>query len=76
MDLEWLELSHDEHEIEKQNAHRAKVKALKDDLSQLRLTCLHMMGQRLDGLSFKELQHLEDQLSNGLLSVKDKKGQF
>jgi hypothetical protein len=31
------------------------------------------MGLQLDGLSFKELQHLEHQLSAGILSVKDKK---
>ncbi|KAJ9184882.1 hypothetical protein P3X46_004567 [Hevea brasiliensis] len=71
VDLEWLELSPDEHEIE--NAHRAKVNALKDEVSQLRLTCLQMMGQQLDRLIFKELRHLERQLSEGLLSVEDKK---
>lgn len=32
-----------------------------------------MMGKELDGLSFKELQHLEHLLSEGILSVKDKK---
>lgn len=32
-----------------------------------------MMGQQLDGLSLKDLQHLEHQLSEGMLSVKDKK---
>ncbi|XP_057999445.1 agamous-like MADS-box protein AGL15 [Hevea brasiliensis] len=76
VDLEWLELSPDEHEIEKQNAHRAKVNALKDEVSQLRLTCLQMMGQQLDRLIFKELRHLERQLSEGLLSVEDKKVQM
>ena len=35
--------------------------------------CRQMMGQQLDGLSFKDLQHLEHQLSAGILSVKDKK---
>lgn len=34
-----------------------------------------MMGKELDGLSFKELQHLEHLLSEGILSVKDKKEQ-
>lgn len=32
-----------------------------------------MMGKELDGLKFKELQNLEHQLSEGILSVKDKK---
>jgi hypothetical protein len=32
-----------------------------------------MLGKELDDLSFKELQHLEEQLSEGILSVKDKK---
>ena len=32
-----------------------------------------MMGGELDGSSLKELQHLENQLSEGILVVKDKK---
>lgn len=32
-----------------------------------------MKGKELDGLSLKELQHLEKQLSEGILAVKDKK---
>ncbi|KAJ6700021.1 AGAMOUS-LIKE MADS-BOX PROTEIN AGL15 [Salix purpurea] len=54
----------------------AEVNAVKDELSKLRLTCLQMMGQQLDGLSFKDLQHLEHQLSAGLLSVKNRKEQM
>ncbi|KAM7515161.1 hypothetical protein LguiA_004744 [Lonicera macranthoides] len=34
-----------------------------------------MMGKELEGLSFKELQHLEHQLNEGILSFKDKKEQ-
>ncbi|XP_040863162.1 agamous-like MADS-box protein AGL18 isoform X2 [Glycine max] len=34
-----------------------------------------MMGKELDGLSLKELQQLENQLSEGMQSVKDKKEQ-
>ncbi|KAM7479445.1 hypothetical protein LguiA_027658 [Lonicera macranthoides] len=34
-----------------------------------------MMGKEPKGLSFKELQHLEHQLNEGILSVKDKKEQ-
>ncbi|KAF2308027.1 hypothetical protein GH714_034528 [Hevea brasiliensis] len=76
VDLEWLELSHDEHEIEKQKAQRAaELRTLKDEVSQLRLSYLQMMGQQLHGLSFNDLRHLERQLSNGLHSVEDKKKQ-
>lgn len=32
-----------------------------------------MMGKELDGLDFKELQQLEHQLTEGILSVKNKK---
>lgn len=32
-----------------------------------------MMGKELDGLKFKELQNLENQLTEGILSVKNKK---
>jgi len=35
--------------------------------------CRNMMGKELDGLSLKELQHLENQLSEGILAVKEKK---
>ncbi|KAF2308008.1 hypothetical protein GH714_034292 [Hevea brasiliensis] len=79
LDLKWLELSPDEHEIEKRKAESAKLNALKDEVSQLRLTCLQMMGQQrlmqFDRRSFKELHHLERQLSEGLHSVEDKKEQ-
>ncbi|XP_062167923.1 agamous-like MADS-box protein AGL18 isoform X2 [Alnus glutinosa] len=49
------------------------VNALKDEFDKLRLAYLRMLGKELDDLSFKELQHLEEQLSEGILSVKDKK---
>ncbi|CAK7342630.1 unnamed protein product [Dovyalis caffra] len=64
----------DDHGAE--HAKGAEVNALKDEVSKLRLTCLQMMGQQLDGLSFKDLQHLEHQLNEGILSVKDKKDQI
>lgn len=31
------------------------------------------MGKELEGLNYKELQHLEHQLNEGILSVKDRK---
>ncbi|KAK7278932.1 hypothetical protein RJT34_23971 [Clitoria ternatea] len=48
---------------------------LKDEITKLRSAYLRMTGKELDGLSFKELQHLENQLSEGILAVKDKKEQ-
>ncbi|CAJ1967609.1 unnamed protein product [Sphenostylis stenocarpa] len=48
---------------------------LKDEITKLRTAHLKMMGKELDGLSLKELQHLENQLSEGILAVKDKKEQ-
>uniref|UniRef100_A0A2C9V758 Agamous-like MADS-box protein AGL18 n=2 Tax=Manihot esculenta TaxID=3983 RepID=A0A2C9V758_MANES len=71
LEFECLEHSPDEFAIE--NTQSAEVRALKDEVSKLRLTCSQMMGQQLDGLSLKDLQHLEHQLSEGMLSVKDKK---
>ncbi|PON57041.1 MADS-box transcription factor [Trema orientale] len=47
-----------------------------DETQMLRLTCMRMMGKELDGLSFKDLQHMEDKLTEGLLSIKDKKEQL
>ncbi|EEF28945.1 transcription factor, putative [Ricinus communis] len=61
--------------MSKQHSQSADMRSLKDEVSKLRLICLQMMGQQLDGLSFKDLQNLEHQLSDGILSVKDKKEQ-
>ncbi|XP_028789464.1 agamous-like MADS-box protein AGL18 isoform X2 [Neltuma alba] len=49
---------------------------LRDEIRKLRLAYLRMMGKELDGLKFKELQKLENQLSEGILSVKEKKEQL
>lgn len=74
LDLDYNDRPSDDHGAEHPNS--AEVNAVKDELSKLRLTCLQMMGQQLDGLSFKDLQHLEHQLSAGLLSVKNRKEQM
>ncbi|KAI9080769.1 hypothetical protein K1719_037282 [Acacia pycnantha] len=49
---------------------------LKDEVRKLRLGSLRMMGKELEGLKFKDLQNLENQLSEGILSVKEKKEQI
>ncbi|XP_020207051.1 agamous-like MADS-box protein AGL18 [Cajanus cajan] len=48
---------------------------LKDEITKLRSAYIRMMGKELDGLSLKELQHLENQLSEGIQAVKNKKEQ-
>ncbi|KAH1060987.1 hypothetical protein AAZX31_02G174900 [Glycine max] len=48
---------------------------LMEEITKLRSAYLRMMGKELDGLSLKELQQLENQLSEGMQSVKDKKEQ-
>ncbi|CAL0329671.1 unnamed protein product [Lupinus luteus] len=48
---------------------------LKDEITKLRSTYLRMIGKELDGMSLKELQHLENQLTEGILAVKNKKEQ-
>ncbi|KAL5124477.1 Agamous-like MADS-box protein AGL18 [Glycine soja] len=48
---------------------------LMEEITKLRSAYLRMMGKELDGLSLKELQQLENQLSDGMQSVKDKKEQ-
>ncbi|XP_017414060.1 agamous-like MADS-box protein AGL15 isoform X2 [Vigna angularis] len=48
---------------------------LMDEITKLRSAYSNMKGKELDGLSLKELQHLEKQLSEGILAVKDRKEQ-
>ncbi|KAK9289693.1 hypothetical protein L1049_007851 [Liquidambar formosana] len=50
-----------------------EVNALKDEIANLQRAYLRMTGKELEGLSFKELQHLEHQLTEGVLSVKEMK---
>ncbi|XP_059298163.1 MADS-box transcription factor 23-like [Lycium ferocissimum] len=58
-----------------ENLAEPEVNALKDEVAKLRLVTGRMMGKELDGLDFKELQQLEHQLTEGILSVKNKKEQ-
>ncbi|CAH9079469.1 unnamed protein product [Cuscuta epithymum] len=52
-----------------------EVSALRSELAKMHQLHRRMMGKDLAGLSFKELQHLEHQLAEGILSVKDMKEQ-
>ncbi|KAL4558047.1 hypothetical protein LXL04_036243 [Taraxacum kok-saghyz] len=50
-----------------------EVKALKAEIMKLRKGQRLMMGKELEGLSYKELEHLERQLHDGMLAVKNQK---
>ncbi|KAL1324711.1 hypothetical protein HN51_034866 [Arachis hypogaea] len=49
------------------------VEALKDEIAKLERKQLWLLGKDMTGLSIKELQHLEQQLNQGLLAVKERK---
>ncbi|XP_022928594.1 MADS-box transcription factor 23-like [Cucurbita moschata] len=49
------------------------AKSSEDEFVKLKLTYMQMRGQELDSLSFRELQNLENQLREGIVSIKDKK---
>ncbi|XP_061341782.1 agamous-like MADS-box protein AGL18 [Gastrolobium bilobum] len=57
------------------NVMQPDTNLLKDEITKLRSAYLRMLGKELDGLSLNELQHLENQLAEGILAVKDKKEQ-
>ncbi|KAH9679384.1 Agamous-like MADS-box protein AGL18 [Citrus sinensis] len=75
IDLECQTNRNEEHGVPELPPKSAELNALKDEYARLRLAYMRMNGQELDGLSFKELQQLEHQLSEGMLSVKDMKEQ-
>ncbi|XP_038723768.1 agamous-like MADS-box protein AGL15 isoform X2 [Tripterygium wilfordii] len=62
-----------EYKTEKQDLKEVDV--LKDEIARLQVK-QSLVGKDLTGLSLKELQHLEQQLTEGLLSVKEKKEQL
>ncbi|XP_055807772.1 MADS-box transcription factor 23-like [Solanum dulcamara] len=58
-----------------ENVAEPELNSLKAEVAKLRKATGRMMGKELDGLDFKELQQLEHQLTEGILSVKNKKEQ-
>ncbi|XP_060185059.1 agamous-like MADS-box protein AGL15 [Lycium barbarum] len=52
-----------------------EVNAFRVEIAMLRQLQRRLMGEELKGLNFKELQHLEHQLSEAILAVKDRKEQ-
>ncbi|XP_057497754.1 MADS-box transcription factor 23-like [Actinidia eriantha] len=63
-----------EHREEKQET--MEVDILKEEISKLKAKQMQLLGKDISGLSMNDLQHLEDQLNGGLLTVKDKKEQL
>ncbi|GER25859.1 MADS-box transcription factor 23 [Striga asiatica] len=51
----------------------AEISALKDEIERLQSINRKMMGKELEGLNYNDLHNLEQQLTEGILSVKDKK---
>ncbi|KAF8118108.1 hypothetical protein N665_0006s0107 [Sinapis alba] len=58
---------------ENQEEECTEVDLLKDEISKLQEKHLQLQGKRLNTLSLKELQHLEQQLNVSLISVRERK---
>ncbi|KAK7854783.1 agamous-like mads-box protein agl15 [Quercus suber] len=72
--LDSMETSAVEYKAEKQESKELDV--LKDEVARLQMKQLRLLGKDLTGVGLKELQHIEQQLSEGLLAVKEKKEQL
>ncbi|XP_017241583.1 MADS-box transcription factor 23-like isoform X2 [Daucus carota subsp. sativus] len=71
--LEASENSAVVHEVPKEDQD---VDDLKEQIADLKMKNMQILGKDLSGLGLKELQQLEQLLNEGLLSVKDKKEQL
>ncbi|KAK2379717.1 agamous MADS-box protein AGL15 [Trifolium repens] len=60
-----------EYKTEKDDTKMVEI--LKDEIAKLETNQLRLLGKDLTGLGLKELQHLEQQINEGLLSVKERK---
>ncbi|XVE75585.1 hypothetical protein DITRI_Ditri12bG0105200 [Diplodiscus trichospermus] len=67
---------HPSDEPKTENSQPIDVSTLKEEYLKLRAAYMRLNGKELDGLSFKELQQLEHQLNEGILSVKEQKEQI
>ncbi|GMN53667.1 hypothetical protein TIFTF001_022806 [Ficus carica] len=63
-----------ESKHEKQDSKEVDI--LKDEIAKLQKKQLRLLGKDLGGLSLKELQQLEQQVNEGLSSVKERKEQL
>ncbi|PIN16067.1 MADS box transcription factor [Handroanthus impetiginosus] len=62
-----------DQQTDDQHKSLAEINALKDEIEKLQLKHSRMMGKELEGLTYDELRNLEQQLTEGILSVKDRK---
>ncbi|XP_050887542.1 agamous-like MADS-box protein AGL18 isoform X2 [Lathyrus oleraceus] len=65
----------DLNKAEQQQQQRSEQPTVQEEITKLRSAYSRMSGKELDGLGFKELQHLENQLCEGISAVKSKKEQ-
>ncbi|XP_039059186.1 agamous-like MADS-box protein AGL18 [Hibiscus syriacus] len=61
---------------EQQKCQAIDVNAMKEEYLRLHTEYMQLNGKELDGLSLKELKHLENQLCEGISSVKHQKEQI
>ncbi|KAK8514674.1 hypothetical protein V6N13_103171 [Hibiscus sabdariffa] len=69
----------EEHPADEQQTEKCQatdVNTMKEEYLRLHTACMQLHGKELDGLSFKELKHLENQLCEGISSVKQQKEQI
>ncbi|GLT95937.1 hypothetical protein SLE2022_135900 [Rubroshorea leprosula] len=72
-ELSCQEQGSNEQEAEK--LQQPDLNDMKTEFARLRRAYLQLNGKELDNLSYKELQQLENQLNEGIISVKGKKEQ-
>ncbi|GMI79641.1 AGAMOUS-like 18 [Hibiscus trionum] len=68
-----------EHPVDEQQADKCQatdVNTMKEEYLRLHTAYMQLNGKELDGLSFKELKLLENQLREGISSVKQQKEQI
>ncbi|XP_051151481.1 MADS-box transcription factor 23-like isoform X2 [Andrographis paniculata] len=62
-----------EHAADQHESSSAEIISLKGEIGKLQLVQRQMMGKELDGMNYNDLHALEQQLFDGIMSVKDKK---
>ncbi|KAL2478329.1 Agamous-like MADS-box protein AGL15 [Forsythia ovata] len=72
--MDSLKVSTPEIKPEKQESMEADV--LKEELEKLKMKHLRLLGKDLTGIGLRELGELEQQLNEGMLSIKERKEQI
>ncbi|EPS59667.1 hypothetical protein M569_15138, partial [Genlisea aurea] len=71
--LEIVTVEHAAEQVKFRHEYSSEVKHLKNEIEALKLRQRQMTGKDLEGLTYSDLHDLENQLMEGILSVKDKK---